>query len=315
MVVTVVAKEYLLAIHAMAEETDPVIAARLAERLKVTPATVSETLERLKKAGLIHIVARHGITLTDDGRAIVDEVLRRQRLSERWLVETLGLDWAEAHAAARAMEAAISPRIAERLNAILGHPTTCPHGNPIREPGTIASDAAPLVSLDRVEAGAVVVLERIAEEGEHARDLLTFLERHQLRPGARLTVAAVEPWAQTLTLRSADEQVVLGTAVARQVWVRRLTAEEIVGLPAVEPTECPDEAEAFVAEVARVMSECPAGHQVGDRFTFGQRTPCGMCGEAFVEIHPHLQALQRRGQTIAVACPEHGNVTFTVRPA
>jgi DtxR family Mn-dependent transcriptional regulator len=312
MSVTPVAKEYLLAIHALAEEGTPAIGARLSERLKVSPPTVTETLGRLRRAGLIEMAPRRGTVLTSAGREIVEEMLRRQRLSERWLVEVLGLDWAEAHAASHAMEAAISPRIAERLSAILGHPTTCPHGNPIDE-AVEDSAADTLVTLDRIGAGEPVVLERIAEEGEHANELLNYMERSQLRPGSRLVIEVIEPWAQTLTLRADEEQHVLGMAVAHQLWVRRLTAAELEQRPP-EPSECPDE-EAFVAEVTAVDSECPAGHQVGDRFAFGQRTPCGMCGEAFVEIHPHLQELQRRGQNIPVSCPEHGNVTFNVRLA
>lgn len=314
MALTLVAKEYLLTVNALAEEGTVVIAARLAERLKVTPATVSETLDRLERDGLVEVVPRRGITLTPAGRAAVEEAIRRQRLSERWLVEVLGLDWAEAHEAARAMETALSPRVAERLDAVLGHPTTCPHGNPITEPGLVPA-AASLVPLDQADAGAVVVLERIVEEGEHARDLLAFLERNHLRPGARLTVQTVEPWAQTVTLALGDERLVLGTAVARQIRVRQLSAADLATSAAADASECPPGAEAFVAEVATVQSECPAGHQVGDRFAFGQRTPCGMCGEAFIEIHPHLEALQRRGEGIAVACPEHGNVTFYVRTA
>jgi DtxR family Mn-dependent transcriptional regulator len=316
MPVTTVAKEYVMAVYALAEEGKPVIGARLAERLKVTPPTVTQTLQRLTRDGLVTVEPRRGVVLTPAGRALAEEALRRQRLSERWLIEMLGLDWAEAHAAARAMEGAISPRIAERLDAMLGHPTTCPHGNPIAAPGELAGPADGVWPLDRVEAGGVVVLERIAEEGEHARELLTYLEQHGLRPGARLTVAAVEPWAHTITLRHGEEEIVLGSRVAGQLWARRLTAEELARALAPQPSECPDE-DVYVAEVESVEVACPAGHQAGDRFVFGQRTPCGLCNEAFVEMYPRLAELRERAAAqaggVAVACPEHGNVTFRLR--
>ena len=159
----------------------------------------------------------------------------------------------------------------------------------------------------------------IAEEGEHARELLTYLERHGLRPGVRLTVAAVEPWAHTITLRHGDAEIVLGARVAGQLWARRVTADELARALAPEPSECPEE-DVYVAEVASVEAPCPAGHQAGDRFVFGQRTPCGLCGEAFVEMYPRLAELRersaaRRGESVAVACPEHGNVTFRLRMA
>ena len=318
MSVSTVAKEYLMAIYTLAEEGKPVIGARLAERLQVTAPTVTQTLRRLERDGLVQSEGRRGISLTERGRIEAEEALRRQRLSERWLVETLGLNWSEAHEASRVMEAAISPSIADRLNAILGHPTTCPHGNPIPTPGQLPSLEASLWPLDRVGAGAAVVLDRIAEAGEHARELLAYLDRQGLRPGVRLLVSAVEPWARTITLTTGERQIVLGTSVAAQIWVRQLTDRELAHTD--EPTECPDEDDGFVADVVSVENECPAGHQIGDRFTFGQRTPCGMCGEAFIEMYPHLaelreRATSRRDATVEVACPEHGNVTFRVRPS
>ena len=185
-------------------------------------------------------------------------------------------------------------------------------------PGEVAGAEMGVWPLNRMEPGAVVALERIDEEGEHAQELLSYMDRHGLRPGARLTVAAVEPWAQTITLHYGDEQIVLGLHVAGQLWVRRLTAQDIARALAPVPTECPDETHGFVAEVTAVQSECPAGHQVSDRFVFGQRTPCGMCSEAFMEIYPHLSAVRtasQQGESVAVACPEHGNVTFRVRLA
>jgi DtxR family transcriptional regulator, Mn-dependent transcriptional regulator len=317
MTVTDVARDYLLAIYALTEEGKPVIGARLAERLRVTAPTVTQTLRRLERDGLIYVEPRRGIVLTEAGQAVAVEAMRRQWLSERWLVDILGVDWSEAHAAARAMEGAITPRIAARMEAILGHPTPYPRAEAVPPPGTVPLVPG-VVPLGQIRPGEVVILDRVADEDEHASELLAYLDRQGLRPNVRLTVMAVEPWAQTITVQYGEQQIVLGAQAADRVWVRRLTPEEAARANAGLTSECPDEESVFVAEVQAVESPCPAGHRLGDRFVFGQRTPCGMCGEAYVEMYPHLQSLReraasRRGEQVAVACPEHGNVTFQVR--
>jgi uncharacterized repeat protein (TIGR04076 family) len=168
--------------------------------------------------------------------------------------------------------------------------------------------------------GSVVMLERIAEGDDQSLELLGYLDRRGVRPGARLTIAAIDLGAQTVTLRRGDAEIVLGRRAAGQLWARRLTADELARLLLADDSECPDEANTFVAEVIAVKSECPAGHQLGDRFHFGQRTPCGMCADAFVTIYPHLGELPSEPASNAadqrqVPCPEHGNVTFRVRRA
>ncbi|MCC6628986.1 MAG: FeoA domain-containing protein [Chloroflexi bacterium] len=316
MTVTPVAREYLVTIATLASEGQAVIAARLAERLHVSAPTVHQALRRLQRDGLVEGHDRRGIVLTPAGRQLADVALRRQRLSERWLVELLGVDWAEARDAARAMEPAISERIATRLDEVLGHPAVSVGAHEPTNGDSLAPELGMLQPVDQVAPGSVVLLERIAGDGDEARALLQYLDGQGLRPGARLTVETVEPWAHTVTLRHADTQTVLGLRVARLLWVRPLTTDERARAAAPAPSECPEE-ERFVAEVATVESACPAGHQAGDRFTFAQRTPCGMCSEAFMAMYPRLAEVRTRaaGQTddaIKVACPEHGNVTFQV---
>lgn len=313
MVITAAAKEYLVAIYGLAEEGRPVIAARLAERLNVTAPTVHQMLKRLERDDLIAHESGRGITLTERGQPIAEESLRRLQLAERWLVDLLGLDWAEAHGAARAMEGAISAHIAERLEALLGHPNA---GRPRSSAPPAAGLVTGLQPLDQAKAGAVVILERIAEEGDHGLELLAYLDRHGLGPSARLTVAAIDHGAQTMTLQRGGDQIVLSSTVAGRLWVRQLSADEIARLHSLPDSECPDEDHAFVAEVVAVHNECPAGHRLGDRFLFGQRTPCGMCADAFAKIYPELDKLrmaEHRGEDLVVPCPEHGNVSFRVR--
>src|SRR5688500_12271517 len=126
-------EEYLEAIHELEEEGVAVIQARLAERLGYAPPSISAMIRRLKREGYLAVEAR-AIRLTDKGRRRAASVVRKHRLAERLLTDIIGLEWHKIHREAGRWEHVISDDVEARLVEILGHPTTCPHGNPI--PGT-----------------------------------------------------------------------------------------------------------------------------------------------------------------------------------
>ncbi|HEY8477070.1 MAG TPA: metal-dependent transcriptional regulator [Chloroflexota bacterium] len=215
--VTPAIQEYLDAIYNMQAEGKTVIAARLAERLGVTPPTVAATLKRMVAEDLVHVDERREIHLTPKGRELAELLVRRHRLVERLLTDLLGLKWHEAHEEAARLEHAISPKLEEQIDRALGHPTTCPHGNPI--PGTAAAHRPPGVPLDTLAVGATAVVDRIPEEGERDPRFLAFLQDHGILPGTRLTVLETLPIAGTLTVAVDSTSVVLGLAAAGKVWV------------------------------------------------------------------------------------------------
>jgi DtxR family Mn-dependent transcriptional regulator len=142
---------------------------------------------------------------------------RRHRLLERWLTDILGLDWMDAHEEAHRLEHALSPRVEDRLATMLGMPSTCPHGNPI--PGMAPRPGTRPFPLDQTPEGATVTVERITEEAEADRKLLEHLWRNGVRPGTRLTVQEIAPWAGTITTVTDGRMVVLGLAAAAKIWV------------------------------------------------------------------------------------------------
>src|SRR5260370_30722034 len=123
-------EEYLEAIHELQEEGTPVIQARLAERVGHSAPSVSEMVRRLRDEGWISVAGR-AIDLTDKGRVRASSVVRKHRLAERLLTDVIGLPWHKAHVEACRWEHVISDEVEERLAEGLGHPATCPHGNPI----------------------------------------------------------------------------------------------------------------------------------------------------------------------------------------
>src|SRR5215472_6058116 len=124
-------ESYCETIYNMDMEGDVVIGARLAEKFGVAPPTVTETLKRMVRDGLVEMNDKRQVTLTPRGVELAEAVLRRHRLTERFLVDMLGMQWHQVHEEACRLEHHISGAVEARVVASLDHPTTCPHGNPI----------------------------------------------------------------------------------------------------------------------------------------------------------------------------------------
>ena len=208
------AEEYLETIFALEEEGIPVIQARVAERLGKAAPSVSEMLDRLEADGLIERSARR-IRMTPSGAELAQGVVRKHRLAERLLVDVIGLDWDKAHVEAGRWEHVISDDVEARLVELLGHPTTCPHGNPI--PG-MEDDALKQRSLADAEPGERIRLERVTESVEHDAASLSYLGDHGFTPG---TTAVIESRAPdgTVTLTVGETTVALGPAMCERLFV------------------------------------------------------------------------------------------------
>ena len=181
-------EDYLEAIYVLSVESHDAIGARVADYLGVAPPTVTQTLQRMRRDGLVAPAQGRAIALTEKGLETAEMIIRRHRLAERWAVDYLGLDWIAAHHEASRLEHALSPEVERRLWENLGQPGTCPHGNPIPGFGPAARlDVRPLAS---VPDGETVLVDRIFEQLEGLEDALVFLGQHELRPGRTLTVAS-----------------------------------------------------------------------------------------------------------------------------
>ncbi|GIL14843.1 MAG: DNA-binding protein [Chloroflexota bacterium] len=213
-------EEYLEIIYMMAAEDRIVKGARLAEIIGVSRPTVTATLRRMLRDDLIALDAKKQITLTSKGYAIADMLQRRHRIIERWLTDTLGLDWAESDAESHRLEHAFSDQVVERLNELLGFPETCPHGNPI--PGNQRGEpGAAAFPLSQASEGATLLVARISEYVENSGDMLKHLGERGLVPGAQITVVEHSPLNQALTLRVNDKYFALALYIANALWVTK----------------------------------------------------------------------------------------------
>jgi DtxR family Mn-dependent transcriptional regulator len=207
-------EEYCEAIWELKEDDVDVIQARIAERLHVSRPAVSEMIKRMQGEGFV-IVDGTAINLTDDGRRLAEQVVRRHRLAERLLTDILGLSWADAHVEAGKWEHVISEPVERAINRLLDNPTTCPHGNPI--PGS--SYAPPdLVTLSVVPVGSSFTVTRIPEELEFTPGLLEYLEDGEVQPDNSGTVTAVSPDG-TVTVEIHGRHVGIGAFAAHRILV------------------------------------------------------------------------------------------------
>lgn len=216
--ITPAVEDYLKAIYVLGEEVQPVIAARVADEMGVSPSTMFSTLGRLKKEGYVSMRGRKEIHLTAKGKAVAEGILRRHFLTERFLTDLLGLDWVKAHQEAHRLEHAISQEVEERLAKLLRYPTTCPHGNPI--PGKESALPEKGTPLNQIAPGTEVTLECITEGGERDGRLLAFMQEHRMLPGAKLQVLEVAPSLGIINLKTGRDEFALGIEAAKKIRVR-----------------------------------------------------------------------------------------------
>jgi DtxR family transcriptional regulator, Mn-dependent transcriptional regulator len=208
-------EEYLETILALEEEDVPPLRARLVERLGLSAAAVSETVNRLVGLGYAQLLDDRTIRLTDKGRNLATTVVRRHRLAERLLTDVIGLEWEKVHREAARWEHAISSEVEEKLVELLGDPITCPHGNPI--PGSRRKGAnTPTVQLAEAQPGRVTVA-RISEKLELSDDGLSLLARARLIPGCSATV--IEQRDGGVKVQTAAGEHTVPAEVAEQMYV------------------------------------------------------------------------------------------------
>uniref|UniRef100_UPI0009BD862C iron dependent repressor, metal binding and dimerization domain protein n=1 Tax=Mycobacterium avium TaxID=1764 RepID=UPI0009BD862C len=163
---------YLRTIYDLEEEGVTPLRARIAERLDQSGPTVSQTVSRMERDGLLHVAGDRHLELTDKGRALAVAVMRKHRLAERLLVDVIGLPWEEVHAEACRWEHVMSEDVERRLVKVLNNPTTSPFGNPI--PGLLdlgvgpesGAEEANLVRLTELPSGAPVAVVRKRRRAE-----------------------------------------------------------------------------------------------------------------------------------------------------
>jgi DtxR family Mn-dependent transcriptional regulator len=200
-----------------AQEDRPASTGQLAESLQVSPSTVTSMLKTLSESGLATYVRYGGAELTDAGRALALRVLRRHRLIELFLSQTLNLTWDEVHEEAENMEHAVSDLLIDRIDAYLNYPASDPHGDPIpKADGTLA--AATSVRLADLNEGDSFRIERVLDQSP---EFLRYLSETGLKLGVLGQVQSNRREAGVVTLKVGDSTATLSLSVAQRVLVNQ----------------------------------------------------------------------------------------------
>jgi DtxR family Mn-dependent transcriptional regulator len=214
---------YLRTVYELEEEGVTPLRARIAERLRQSGPTVSQTVARMERDGLLTVEGDRHLELTPEGRRQATSVMRKHRLAECLLIDVIGMEWEEVHIEACRWEHVMSDSVERRIATLLGAPTMCPHGNPI--PGLDelsalpASDAdGPLVTLEQAAAGGSekAVVRRISEQIQPDADIMRDLREAGAQPGRTVRIAND---GAGVTLTTEDGTTTVDGLIARHVFV------------------------------------------------------------------------------------------------
>lgn len=215
--VTETVQDYLKTIYSIAEAGEGACTTAIAERLNVTPASVTSMVKRLSSMGyLIHRPYR-GVELTDAGTEVALEVIRHHRLLEAYLHESLGIPWDRVHDEAEVLEHAISEELEDAIARTLGDPTHDPHGDPI-PPKTGRYREVRHQSLEQAPVGAARV-ERVSDRDP---EVLRHLAKIGLQPGTRIVIEGSDPYGGPVWVRVGKRRHALGTELVTKVYVSRV---------------------------------------------------------------------------------------------
>jgi DtxR family Mn-dependent transcriptional regulator len=193
---------------------------QLASALGVVPGTATTMVKALAESGLVHYEPYAGVRLTAAGEKLAARVLRRHRLIELFLVQVMGMSWTEVHDEAEHLEHAVSDRLIERIDEMLGRPSADPHGDPI--PGPEGTLSRPVYdSLLTCPLGEDVTVRRVSDQDS---EFLRFVERHDLKPGQVVRVEDRDPAADSVKLRGQDREFTIGARAASKVLVQAARA-------------------------------------------------------------------------------------------
>jgi DtxR family Mn-dependent transcriptional regulator len=216
---TSTAENYLKAIW-LSEDRSGTIATvgALADALRLTPGTVTTMTKSLAAKGLLEHLPREGVRLTAEGRTFALNVLRKHRLVEALLVRVLKMDWTEVHHEAEALEHAISDRVLERIDAMLGHPATDPHGDPIPNPKGRLDEPSERTTLTTCVPQKPL---RVVRINDQSSEFLDFIQKIGLKPGTKLRVSKRDNAGGVVHCDlGSDHDTVLGFPEAGKIEVR-----------------------------------------------------------------------------------------------
>ncbi|MDX1585950.1 MAG: metal-dependent transcriptional regulator [Balneolaceae bacterium] len=218
MVLSQSVEDYLKAIYKLETEEKGASTTRIAEALDVSSASATNMVKRLSEMGLVNYQSYKGATLSESGRKIALEIIRHHRLLELYLLEVMGYSWDEVHDEAEKLEHHISEQFEDKIAELLDNPTHDPHGDPIPTKEGIMPEMETESLVDARE-GHRYLVSRVKNQDP---ELLRYLEKIGLLPGAKLEIKDKGPFRGPITLTIENSEQVLGHEVAEHIYIAEL---------------------------------------------------------------------------------------------
>ena len=213
-------QDYAKAVYALEARAGGAVSTNdLAERLGVTPGSVSAMLRKLSDVGLLEHEPYHGVRPTEQGRRVALEVLRHHRLIELFLAEELGMPWDRVHAEAEVLEHVLSEELEQLISARLGDPALDPHGDPIPTPA-LKIEESDTRSLAELPAGTSGRFVRVSDSNP---EMLRYLAQHGISIGDPLQVTGRQPFGGPVFVKVGEREHALGGELAQAM---RIELEE-----------------------------------------------------------------------------------------
>jgi len=212
-------QDYLKHIFELTRSGQNATTSQLAEALGISPASVTNMLQKLSLTQPPYVTYKkhHGVKLTEAGLTTALKIIRRHRLIEHYLVQALDYTWDEVHDEAEVLEHTMSPLLEKRIDAALGHPGFDPHGDPIPD-ANLEMPEIDQITLSSLEVGKSGRVVRVPHEDP---EILRYLGKCGLRPGARIKILARTPYDQTMRIKiiGVDEEAVIGPNLGSQITI------------------------------------------------------------------------------------------------
>jgi len=210
-------QDYLKRIYEITLKKERAATTELAEALNISAASVTNMLQKLSTTEPPYVIyhKHQGVALTNAGKQVALQMVRRHRLIEHYLVNKLGYTWDEVHSEAEILEHAMSPLLEKRMDAALGYPEFDPHGDPIPDADLLMPEIAE-IALSKLPVGKSGTILRVPHEDPK---ILRFLGKSGLRPGAKIKLLSRTPYDQTMRVKinHQDEEALVGISLGEQI--------------------------------------------------------------------------------------------------
>lgn len=210
-------EEYLETIYKLQEKGEKIRPSQVASALGISAPSVAEMTKKMDEMGLLIKDRQKGVHLTKKGVSRALELIRKHRISERFLYDLLDIPWDKIHDQACKLEHVVSKEMEDGLNKLLKNPETCPHGHII--PGN-AKEKRDLIKLSNIKEGVPATIESVKEENP---EVLRYLGSLKLKPGHEVTVEEKAPFNGPITLIVDNEKVTIGPEIAHLIYVKSIT--------------------------------------------------------------------------------------------